>query len=144
MDSITDPYNLGAILRSADQFSADLILIPERRSASVNETVIRVSSGSAQYVYISYVVNLANELENFKKHGFWIYGADMNGSNSYTSDFSKKSVIVMGSEGTGIRPLVKSKCDFMVSIPMYGHIDSLNVSVSAGIMMYEYRRKYTK
>ena len=140
LDEITDPHNLGAILRSADQFSASLIIVPERRSASANETVIRISSGAAQYVTMSTVTNLARELDVLKDHGFWVYGADMDGESSYTTKFSKRTVIVMGSEGSGMRSLVRAKCDHMLSIPMTGHIDSLNVSVAAGILMYEYRR----
>lgn len=142
LDEITDPHNLGAILRSADQFSAALIIVPERRSASANETVIRISSGAAQYVTMSTVTNLARELEVLKEYGFWVYGADMDGNNSYNMDFSNRTVLVMGSEGSGVRTLVRAKCDQMVSIPMSGHIDSLNVSVAAGILMYEYRRKH--
>ncbi|MCF0261393.1 MAG: 23S rRNA (guanosine(2251)-2'-O)-methyltransferase RlmB [Sphaerochaetaceae bacterium] len=141
LDEITDPHNLGAILRSADQFSAALIIVPERRSASANETVIRISSGAAQYVTMATVTNLSRELEVLKDYGFWVYGADMNGQSSYDLEFSKRTVIVMGSEGSGMRALVRTKCDHMVSIPMSGHIDSLNVSVAAGILMYEYRRK---
>lgn len=140
LDEITDPHNLGAILRSADQFSASLIIVPERRSASANETVIRISSGAAQYVTMSTVTNLAKELDVLKQFGFWVYGADMNGEPSYDMVFPKRTAIVMGSEGSGMRTLVRSKCDHIVSIPMGGHIDSLNVSVAAGILMYEYRR----
>ncbi len=144
LDEITDPHNLGAILRSADQFSASLIIVPERRSASANETVIRVSSGAAQYVTMATVTNLAKELDVLKEYGFWVYGADMNGDTSYCMDFSDRTVIVMGSEGSGMRSLVRSKCDHIVSIPMSGHIDSLNVSVAAGVLMYEYRRNHSK
>lgn len=140
LDEITDPHNLGAIMRSADQFSVSLIILPERRSASANETVIRISSGAAQYMTVATVTNLARELDVLKDYGFWVYGADMNGENSYTTKFSDRSVIVMGSEGSGMRSLVRTKCDHMLSIPMTGHIDSLNVSVAAGILLYEYRR----
>ena len=140
LDEITDPHNLGAILRSADQFSAALVIVPERRSASANETVIRISSGAAQYVTMATVPNLARELDVLKDHGFWVYGADMNGDSSYDMKFPKRTVIVMGSEGSGMRALVRAKCDHIVSIPMSGHIDSLNVSVAAGILMYEFRR----
>lgn len=143
LDGITDPHNLGAILRSADQFSVALVMVPERRSASANETVIRVSSGAAQYVTMSTVRNLAHELDVLKDHGFWVYGADMNGENSYNMDFPSRTVIVMGSEGSGMRSLVRAKCDHMLSIPMSGHIDSLNVSVAAGILMYEFRRTHS-
>ena len=140
LDEITDPHNLGAILRSADQFSVSLIIVPERRSASANETVIRISSGAAQYVTMATVTNLARELDVLKDYGFWVYGADMNGDSSYNTKFADRSVIVMGSEGSGMRSLVRAKCDHIVSIPMSGHIDSLNVSVAAGILLYEFRR----
>ena len=140
LDGITDPHNLGAILRSADQFSVDLAVIPERRSVQANETVIKVSSGAAQYVKLAVVTNLAREIDTFKDYGFWIYGADMAGSSSYETDFAHRSVIVMGSEGDGISQLVRKKCDIITSIPMSGHIDSLNVSVAAGILLYEFRR----
>lgn len=142
LDGITDPHNLGAILRSADQFGADLVLIPERRSVQANETVVKVSSGAAQYVPVAVVTNLNREIEYLKKNGFWIYGADMNGDSSYSEKFSGRAAIVMGSEGDGMSNLVKKNCDYIVSIPMRGHIDSLNVSVAAGILMYEYRRNH--
>lgn len=142
LDGITDPHNLGAILRSADQFGADLVIIPERRSVQANETVVKVSSGAAQYVPLSVVTNLSRELERLKSAGFWAYAADMNGDSSYDMPFDKRSVIVMGSEGSGISPLVRKNCDYIVSIPMRGHIDSLNVSVAAGILMYEFRKSH--
>lgn len=140
LDGITDPHNLGAILRSADQFGVDLVLIPERRSVQANETVVKVSSGAAQYVPVAVVTNLTREIKALKDNGFWIYGADMSGDNSYTEKFAPRTAIVMGSEGDGISSLVKKNCDCIVSIPMRGHIDSLNVSVAAGILMYEFRR----
>ncbi len=140
LDGITDPHNLGAILRSADQFGADLVLIPERRSVQANETVVKVSSGAAQYVPISVVTNLSREIRTLKDHGFWIYGADMAGEESYSVSFPARTAIVMGSEGDGISQLVRKNCDHIISIPMRGHIDSLNVSVAAGILLYEFRR----
>lgn len=140
LDGITDPHNLGAILRSADQFGVDLVLIPERRAVQANETVVKVSSGAAQYVPVSVVTNLNREIEKLKENGFWIYGADMAGENSYEEKFASRSAIVMGSEGDGISALVRKKCDYIVSIPMQGHIDSLNVSVATGILLYEFRR----
>lgn len=140
LDGITDPHNLGAILRSADQFGADLVLIPERRSVQANETVVKVSSGAAQYVPIAVVTNLNREIKTLKENGFWIYGADMNGTSSYNERFTSRTALVMGSEGDGISQLVRKNCDYVVSIPMRGHIDSLNVSVAAGVLMYEYRR----
>lgn len=143
LDGITDPHNLGAILRSADQFGADLVIIPERRSVQANETVVKVSSGAAQYVTLSVVTNLNRELEKLKQHGFWAYAADMAGDSSYDCPFADRTVLVMGSEGSGISPLVRRNCDYVVSIPMRGHIDSLNVSVAAGILMYEFRKKHS-
>lgn len=143
LDGITDPHNLGAILRSADQFNADLVVIPERRSVQANETVIKVSSGAAQYVPMAVVTNLSRALTTLKDNGFWVYGADMSGESSYAIDFAKRTVIVMGSEGSGMSQLVRKNCDYIVSIPMHGHIDSLNVSVAAGIIMYEFRRSNT-
>lgn len=141
LDGITDPHNLGAILRSADQFGADLVLIPERRAVQANETVVKVSSGAAQYVPVAVVTNLTREIKTLKDNGFWIYGADMNGDSSYSEEFASRTCIVMGSEGDGISTLVRRNCDYIVSIPMQGHIDSLNVSVAAGILMYEFRRE---
>lgn len=141
LDGITDPHNLGAILRSADQFGVDLVLVPERRSVQANETVVKVSSGAAQYVPIAVVTNLKRELDKLKEDGFWLYGAEMNGESSYASEFASRSVIIMGSEGDGMSSNIRKNCDYLVSIPMRGHIDSLNVSVAAGILMYEFRRK---
>ena len=141
LDGITDPHNLGAILRSADQFGVDLVVIPERRSVQANETVVKVSSGAAQYVPIAVVTNLSRAIGTFKDNGFWVYGADMAGESSYSIEFAGKSVIVMGSEGDGMSQLVRKNCDHIVSIPMRGHIDSLNVSVAAGILLYESRRE---
>lgn len=141
LDEITDPQNLGAILRSADQFSVSLVVIPERRSAQANATVVKVSSGAAQYVPMAVVTNINRELENLKNNGFWVYGADMAGKETYRTVFPKRTVLVMGSEGKGLRDLTRSLCDGIVSIPTTGHIDSLNVSVAAGILLYEVRRQ---
>lgn len=141
LDGITDPHNVGAILRSCDQFGCSLVVMPQRRSASVNETVLRISSGAARYVPIAQVVNLVREIDTLKEYGFWVYGADMNGITASDVKFSNRTAIVMGSEGEGISRLVSTSCDQIVSIPMQGHIDSLNVSVAAGILMYEFRRK---
>lgn len=140
LDGIKDPQNLGAILRSADQFGVSLVIIPERRSVQANETVLKVSSGASKYIPIAVRTNLSQEIAILKENGFWVYAADMSGTSSYEEKFNKKSAIVMGSEGSGISQLVKKNSDQIISIPMMGHIDSLNVSVAAGILMYEYRR----
>ena len=141
LDGITDPQNLGAILRSADQFSVDLVVIPERRSAQANETVLRISSGAAQYVPMDVVTNLVREMEILQEHGFWVYGADMGGDALPRIVFPQRTVIVMGAEGAGMSQLVNKRCDHIVSIPTTGHIDSLNVSVAAGVLLYEVRRQ---
>ena len=141
LDGITDVHNLGAILRSADQFSVDLVIVPERRSAQANETVVRISSGAAQYVPMATVTNLVREIELLQKQGFWVYGADMGGDAVFSMKFPNRTVLVMGSEGDGMSQLVEKRCDHIVSIPTSGHIDSLNVSVAAGILLYEFRRQ---
>ncbi len=141
LDGITDPHNLGAIIRSSDQFYADLVLIPSRNSAKDNVTVSKISAGADNYVNIDVVTNLSRAMDKLKKSGFWIYGADMSGNSINQTDLTGRIVLVMGSEGKGLRDLTRSKCDNLVSIPTKGHVDSLNVSVAAGVMMYEVRRQ---
>ena len=140
LDSITDPHNVGAILRSCDQFGASLVVIPEHNSASDiagNEVIGRTSAGASAWVPVAIVNNLVRAAELLKKAGFWIYGADAGGQNCRTIDFPAKSALIMGSEGTGIAPLLEKQCDTIVSIPTCGKIDSLNVSVAAGVLLYE-------
>jgi 23S rRNA (guanosine2251-2'-O)-methyltransferase len=141
LDGITDVHNLGAILRSADQFSVDLVVIPQRRSAQTNETVARISSGASRYVKIATVTNIVREIETLQKEGFWVYGADMGGSSLFTTKFPARTVLVVGSEGSGLSQLVTKRCDHIVAIPTTGNIDSLNVSVATGILLYEVRRQ---
>lgn len=141
LDGVTDPQNLGAVMRSADQFAIDLLLLPERRSAQVNQTVYKVSSGAAEYVPYTIVPNLVRALVQLKEQGFWIYGADMNGESISSVNMTGKTVVVLGAEGKGLSRLVLETCDKVVSIPTLGHIDSLNISVAAGIMMYEIQRQ---
>lgn len=148
LDSITDPHNVGAILRSCDQFGASLAVIPSRRSAndfSENEIVARASAGASAYVPVSIVANLVRAAQKLKDAGFWIYGADAGGTSVQDIDFPKKTAIVMGSEGSGISKLLSEQCDSIVSIPTCGKIDSLNVSVAAGVLLYErYRQEISK
>lgn len=141
LDGVTDPHNFGAVIRSSDQFYADLVLIPSRNSARDNLTVSKTSAGADSYVNIDVVTNLSRAMDKLKKSGFWIYGADMSGNSISKTDLTGRVVLVMGSEGKGLRDLTRSKCDNLVSIPTKGHVDSLNVSVAAGIMMYEVRRQ---
>ena len=140
LDSITDPHNVGAILRSCDQFGASLVVIPEHNSASDiagNEVIGRTSAGASAWVPVAIVNNLVRAAEQLKKAGFWIYGADAGGENCRKINFPAKSALIMGSEGTGIAALHEKQCDTIVSIPTCGKIDSLNVSVAAGVLLYE-------
>ncbi len=141
LDSITDPHNFGAILRSADQFGVNLVVTPERRSARDSETVSSTSSGANAYVPQLVTPNLVQAMDVLKENGFWIYGADMGGTGIHEADLSGKVALVLGSEGKGLHRLVREKCDMLVSIPASGNIDSFNVSVAAGIIMYEVRRQ---
>ncbi len=141
LDGVTDPHNLGAVIRSSDQFYADIVLIPSRNSARDNATVSKTSAGADNYVNIDVITNLSRAMDKLKKSGFWIYGADMSGNSISKTDLTGRVVLVMGSEGKGLRELTRNKCDNLVSIPTKGHVDSLNVSVAAGIMMYEVRRQ---
>jgi 23S rRNA (guanosine2251-2'-O)-methyltransferase len=141
LDGVTDPQNLGAILRSADQFRVELVVIPSRRSAQESQTVSKISSGASEYVPLAVVPNVASALELLKERGFWIYGADASGEPINRMSLEGRVCIVMGSEGAGMRRLVREKCDFLVSIPSSGHVDSFNVSVAAGILLFEARRQ---
>ena len=141
LDSVTDPHNVGAIIRSCDQFGADLVIMPERHGASESDVIMRSSAGAAAWVQQSVVTNLSRAVEKLKENGFWIYGADAGGSALSATSFSGKVAIVMGSEGTGMSRLVREKCDVILSIPTCGKLDSLNVSVAAGILLYEVHRQ---
>jgi 23S rRNA (guanosine2251-2'-O)-methyltransferase len=141
LDGITDPQNLGAILRSADQFGVQLVILPSRRSAQESQTVSKVSSGASEYVPLAVVPNIVTSLELLKEKGFWIYGADAEGQSTAKLAMKGKVCLVMGSEGTGLHRLVRERCDFLVSIPTAGHVDSFNVSVAAGILLFETRRQ---
>ena len=144
LDSVTDPHNVGAIIRSADQFGAALVIIPNRRSASdvaSNEVIARASAGASAWHPVAITANLVRAVQDLKEAGFWIYGADAGGESVQNLNFAEKSVIVMGSEGSGISRLLTEQCDTIASIPTCGKIDSLNVSVAAGVLMYEFYRQ---
>lgn len=146
LDGIVDPHNLGAIMRSSDATGLDGIIIPKNRSVSLNSTVAKVSTGAIEYVKIIEVNNINRCLDTLKEKGFWIYGTDMNADTFYTDiDISTSIAIVIGNEGEGMSRLVKEKCDYIASIPMTGHVNSLNASVSASILLYEiFRKKINK
>ena len=136
-DKITDPHNLGAIIRTANCVGAHGVIIPKRSSAGINSAVVKTSAGAVEYTGVAWVTNIADTIDSLKKKGLWIAAADMDGSSMYKTDLSGALGIVVGSEGNGVSRLVREKCDFIISIPMYGDINSLNASVAAGVVMYE-------
>ncbi len=141
LDHLEDPHNLGAIIRTVEASGIDGIILPKNRSVSVNETVMKTSVGALYNVNICQVTNLNQTISKLKELGFWIIGTDMNASNYQDINYPEKSALIIGSEGFGMSRLVKESCDYVVSIPMYGKINSLNASVAAGIMIYELIRK---
>lgn len=143
-DEIADPHNLGAIIRSAEAAGADGVVIPKRRSASLNSTVFKTSAGAAAWIKVARVPNLADTIKTLKKRGVWVYGMEADGSPYDKADFSGGTAIVVGSEGFGLGRLVRESCDEVLSLPMNGRVNSLNASVSAGIIMYEVVRQRNK
>jgi 23S rRNA (guanosine2251-2'-O)-methyltransferase len=141
LDEITDPHNYGAILRSCDQFGVDLVLGRNRRSAKNAPIISSTSAGAVSWVPQAEIPNLIRAVEDLKEAGFWIYGCDMDGEPVYTKDLSGRVALVLGSEGSGISRLLSEHCDAMIGIPSFGRIDSLNVSVAAGVLLYEVRRQ---
>jgi 23S rRNA (guanosine2251-2'-O)-methyltransferase len=146
VDGITDPHNLGAIIRTAEALGAQGMVIPQRRSAGITSTVTKVAAGALETFPVARVINLSQALDTLKDQGFWIYGAAANGSQSvHTADFSAPSVVVIGSEGDGLSLLIQKKCDVLISIPLKGNTPSLNASVAAGMVLYEiYRQRWDK
>lgn len=138
LDSLEDPHNLGAILRSADATGVDGIIIPRNRSVRLNDTVAKVSTGAIEHVDVCEVTNLNMTINDLKDKGFWVIGLELDGTIDYREqDYKGKIAVVVGSEGRGISKLVKENCDFLVRIPMYGKVNSLNASVSAGLLLYQ-------
>ena len=142
LDGVTDPHNLGACLRSADAFGAHAVVVPKDRSASLNATAIKAASGAADNVPFIPVTNLARTLRELKDQAVLIVGADQDGAQSVTDvDLTGPVALVLGAEGSGLRRLTREHCDVLARIPMYGQVESLNVSVSAGVCLYEARRQ---
>jgi 23S rRNA (guanosine2251-2'-O)-methyltransferase len=142
LDGIEDPHNLGAILRSAEVAGADGVFIPQRRSAGLTPTAVKVSAGAASHLRVTRIANAAQLIERLKKSGYWVAGLDADsGQLIWEADFSVPTVLVLGSEGSGLHRLVREKCDFLVSIPVRGKVSSHNVSVAAGIALYEVIRQ---
>lgn len=140
-DEIEDPHNLGAIIRTAEACGVHGIIIPKRRSASLNTVVAKSSAGALEYMRVARVANIPSVIDDLKDKGLWIYAADMDGEPWCQTDYTGGTAFVIGSEGRGIGQLVKKKCDKTVSMPMVGQINSLNASVAAGILMYEAARQ---
>ena len=144
LDGVTDPHNLGACLRSADASGAHAVLIPKDRSATVDGVVRKVAAGAAEFVPVASVTNLARTLGMLKESGVWVVGTDSAAPQSiYAADLKRPLALVLGAEGDGMRRLTRERCDFLVRIPMAGQIQSLNVSVAAGIALFEARRQRT-
>jgi 23S rRNA (guanosine2251-2'-O)-methyltransferase len=142
LDGVEDPHNLGAILRTANAAGAAGVLIPERRAAGLTETVAKAAAGALEYVPVIRVGNVSRALEDLKKKGFWIYGLDERGTEEYDlAEYNEPTVFVLGGEGKGLHQIVREHCDVLVRIPMAGTIPSLNVSVAAGIVLFEWRRR---
>jgi len=141
LDEITDPHNYGAILRCCDQFAVDLVVSRNRRNAKHAAIISQTSAGAVSWVAQAETPNLVRGCEDLKEAGFWIYGADMEGEPVYKKDLSGRTALILGSEGAGISRLLRETCDGFIGIPSSGRIDSLNVSVAAGILLYEVRRQ---
>lgn len=137
LDSLEDPHNFGAIIRTCECAGVDYIIIPRNRSVSVNSTVYKTSSGALSNVKIVEVVNLHNTIKKLKDLGYWVYGSDAKGKDYRSIDFGGKTCLIIGSEGHGLKQIVNNSCDEIISLPMKGKINSLNASVAAGIFIYE-------
>ena len=136
-DEIQDPHNLGAIIRTAEAAGAHGVIIPKRRSAGLTATVLKTSAGAASWIKVARVANLVDTINFLKKQGVWVYGAEADGEPFHKADLSGAAALVIGSEGFGLGRLVRESCDMILSIDMYGKVNSLNASVSGGILMYE-------
>lgn len=138
LDQITDPHNLGSIIRSAEALGCGAVVIPKNNSADINETVIKASAGATAYMEIITIANVAQFLDQIKKDGFWVIGTSDHGTVKINElSVIRPACLVVGSEGKGMRRLTEEKCDYIVSIPLKGKVSSLNASVAAGIAMYE-------
>lgn len=145
LDSVEDPRNLGAILRTAEGAGVHGVIIPERRAAGLTEVVAKTAAGALEYIPVVKVVNIVNALKQLKETGVWVVGAEAGSPALYwDADFKQPTALVIGGEDKGVRRLVKEHCDFLVSLPLFGHISSLNVSVAAGAVLYEIMRQRRK
>ena len=142
LDGIEDPHNLGAIIRTAYAAGADAVVVPERRASGLTETVAKASAGALEYLPVVRVTNINRAIEQLKERGFWIYGLDERGDRDYASvTYNAPTALVFGAEGHGLHQMVRKHCDVLVRIPVAGKIPSLNVSVAAGVVLYDWKRK---
>ncbi len=142
LDGVEDPHNLGAIVRTAHAAGANAVIVPERRAAPLTETVDRAAAGALEYLPVARVTNISQTLDRLKQRGFWIYGLDERGTELYhQTTFASPTVIVLGSEGKGLHQNVQNHCDVLLRIPMAGEVSSLNVSVAAGVVLFEWRKQ---
>jgi len=142
LDGIEDPHNLGAILRSAEAAGADGVFLPRHRSAGLSASVVKASAGAASHIKLARSPNIAQLIESLKKKNFWTVGLDAGSSQSiWECDLTVPTALVLGNEGSGLHRLVREKCDFLVSLPIYGKVESYNVSVAAGMALYEVLRQ---
>jgi 23S rRNA (guanosine2251-2'-O)-methyltransferase len=141
-DGIEDPYNLGAVIRTAECAGAHGLIIPKRRAAGTSGIVAKASAGAIEHLPVAKVSNLANAVDELKKKGIWIYAADTEGTVYYDCDMNSPAAVILGGEGRGLSRLLRDKSDFIVSIPLYGNISSLNVSAAAAVIIYEMARQH--
>ena len=146
LDELNDPHNLGAIIRTCEISGASGIILPKNRSVKVNATVSKVSAGAIEHVKVVMVTNLINTIKTLKENGYWVVGAEAlaESKNFWDLDLNMKVCLIIGSEGKGLSRLTKEECDFLVKIPMWGKVNSLNASVSAALLIYEIRRQQNK
>jgi 23S rRNA (guanosine2251-2'-O)-methyltransferase len=142
LDGVTDPHNLGACLRTADAAGVHMVIIPRDRAAAVDGVVRKVAAGAAEFIPVASVTNLVRTFAVLKEHGIWVVGTDADADQTlYAADLKRPLALVLGAEGGGMRRLTRERCDFLVRIPMAGHLESLNVSVAAGVALFEARRQ---
>jgi len=141
LDGVEDPHNLGSVLRVAECAGVHGVVIPRHRAVSVNETVIKVSSGASAHMKVAKVTNINDAIDALKAKGVWVYAADMSGKDLFKTNLTGAAAFVIGGEGKGIKKLTREKCDAVVSIPMFGKVNSLNASVATGVVIYEYLRQ---
>src|SRR5215467_12761677 len=145
LDGVEDPHNLGAIIRTAECAGVTAVVIPERRAAHITDTVVKASAGATEHMRVARVTNLAAFVEEIKRKGFWVVGVEADARTAYTDyDYGGPLALIFGGEGQGLHRLVREKCDVMVSVPLRGHVSSLNVSVTAGIILFEAVRKRSR